>query len=120
MLISIVMVAMMKTNSPIIRGLPATHGDGRAASIELQVPEKIFSLVAPVYIVIISEHQQCVYCRQIVKEWNRYNSHHHSPDCYSAEGALEKDNGELTTEDISPQAALDHQHRLHQQLQHQQ
>ena len=51
MLISIVMVAMMKTNSPIIRGLPATHGDGRAASIELQVPEKMFSLVALVYIV---------------------------------------------------------------------
>ena len=71
MLISIVMVAMMKTNSPIIRGLPATHGDGRAASIELQVPEKMFSLVAIVYIVIVSEHQQCVYCSQIGKECNR-------------------------------------------------
>ena len=66
---------------------------------------------------MISEHQQCVYCRQIVKEWKRYNSHHHSHDCYSAEGALEKDNGELTTEDISPQAALDHQHCLHHQQQ---
>ena len=51
MFISIVMDATMKVNSPIIRGLPATHGDGRAASIELQVPEKMFSLVALVYIV---------------------------------------------------------------------
>ena len=70
MLISIVMVAMMKTNSPIIRGLPATHGNGRTTSIELQVPEKMFSLFFIVYIVIIYQHQ-CVYCRKIVKEWNR-------------------------------------------------